>query len=166
MKKNQLLIAAAVVVLLIVGGVFVFIQNAQDNDEAENSQILEEEAITVSPEEVGLKLTTRNNQKEIKFSVSKLDDVQTIEWDFTYDADVPPEYRSEGGSGKVTQRFGSSEPVDVEGKSSYESEYREIGTCSSGRCRYDTGVEKVDFVLKMIKKDGKEYQVQDSLSLE
>ncbi len=166
MKNKQLLIVGVVVLLLVVGGGFFFVRNSHQDDEVENTQTFEEDAISVSPEEVGLKLTTKNNKREIKFSVSALKDVKTIEWDFTYDADIPPEYQEEGGSGKVTQRFGSSEPVDVAGKSSYESQYREIGTCSSGRCRFDTGVEEIHFVLKMVKTDGKNYQVEDSISLE
>lgn len=166
MKNKQVMIAVAVVlvVLLGIGGYFVLGQkNAKPP--VDNS-LTSEDAIKIPASDIGLTMELSPDKKKIRFNAAKLDGAKSLEWTFNYDADIPPDQRSEAdGAAKVSQAFGSLEPVDVEGKSSYTSEFRELGTCSSGRCRFDTGVEKVNLVLKMTKNDGKVYQIEDSINL-
>ncbi len=165
-KDRRVIIAivAILVVLLGIGGYFVLGQkNAKPP--VDNS-IASEDAIKIPASDIGLTMELSADEKKVRFTASKLDGAKSLEWTFNYDADIPPDQRSEAdGAAKVSQAFGSLEPVNVEGKSSYTSEYRELGTCSSGHCRYDTGVEKVNLVLKMTKNDGKVYQIEDSINL-
>lgn len=155
--------AAVVALLFVLGGVFVLTSNKKApvaTDTSEDIVIAD-----MKPEEIGLKLELTPDNKKVKFSADKLDGVSHLEWEFSYDANIPADAAEGGGEdgGKVTQSFGGE--TDVQG-SSYESVFREIGTCSTGgKCRYDTGVEKVDILLKVTKSDGKIYQVKDSISL-
>ena len=165
-NKNILIAAVAVVVLLLgVGGYLVFGHKTADTATTQ-SQFDSEDAIKIPASDIGLTMELTPDHKKVRFNATKLNGVKSFEWTFNYDADIPADQRSEGdGSSKVSQAFGSLEPVNVSGKSSYQSEFRELGTCSSGRCRYDTGVEKVNLVLKMTKTDGKIYQVEESINL-
>ncbi len=163
-KKIMISVAAVAILLLGIGGYFVL---AQKNTKPPVENPYEsEDAIKIPASDIGLTMELSADEKKVRFTASKLDGATSLEWTFNYDADIPPDQRSEAdGAAKVSQAFGSLEPVDVSGKSSYTSEYRELGTCSSGHCRYDTGVEKVNLVLKMTKTDGKVYQIEDSISL-
>ena len=165
-NKNLLIIIAVVVVLLLgVGGYLVFGRKAAAPATTQK-QFTEDDAIKIKPSEIGLTMELSPDKRKVRFIAAKLDGAKSLERTFDSDADIPPDQRSEGdGNSKVSQAFGSLEPVDVSGKSSYTSEFRELGTCSSGHCRCDTGVEKVNLVLKMTKTDGKVYQVEDSISL-
>jgi len=166
MKNKQVMIAAAAIVVVLLGiGGYVVLGQKNAKPPVDNS-IVSEDAIKIPASDIGLTMELSADEKKVRFTASKLEGAKSLEWTFNYDADIPPDQRSEGdGEAKVSQAFGSLEPVDVEGKSSYSSEYRELGTCSSGRCRYDTGVEKVNLVLKMTKTDGKVYQIEDSIDL-
>lgn len=164
-NKKLLIIGGVLLVLLLgVGGFFVF-GNKSAQEETTQTQSLDDAVISLSPDKIGLKMETRNSNKEVRFVATKLSDAKSLEWEFFYDADIPLKDRTEDGPTTVTQNFGSSEPVNVEGKSSFESPFRELGTCSSGRCRFDTGVKRVNLTIKMIKTDGKVYQIEDSLDL-
>lgn len=163
LKNKQVLIGIAVaVVIVLLGGVYLLSSNkkAAAPIDTMQDQVIEE----MKPEEIGLKLELSPDNKKVKFSADKLTGISHLEWEFSYDANIPA---SDDGSaaegGKVTQSFGGE--TDVKGDS-YESVFREIGTCSTGgKCRYDTGVEKVDILIKVTKSDGKIYQVKDSISL-
>lgn len=165
-NKNLIIVAVVVVVLLLgVGGYLVFGHKAAAPTTSQ-SQFTDDDAIKISPSVIGLTMELSPDKKKVRFNAAKLDGAKSLEWTFNYDADIPLDQRSEGDENtKVSQAFGSLEPVDVAGKSSYTSEFRELGTCSSGHCRYDTGVQKVNLVLKMTKTDGKVYQVEDSINL-
>lgn len=163
--KNLVIVAVVAVILLLGIGGFLFFSQKSSEVPVENEYV-SEDAIKIPASEIGLKLELSTDEKKVRFTAAKLEGVKSLEWTFNYDADIPPDQRSEAdGQDRVSQAFGSLEPVDVSGKPSYTSEYRELGTCSSGHCRYDTGVEEVKLVLKMTKIDGKTYQVEDSINL-
>jgi hypothetical protein len=166
MKNKQVMIAVAAVLVVLLGiGGFLLLSQKNAKPPVDNS-MMSEDAIKIPASDIGLTMELSSDEKKVRFTAAKLDEAKSLEWTFNYDADIPPDQRSEAdGAAKVSQAFGSLEPVDVAGKSSYTSEYRELGTCSSGHCRYDTGVEKVNLVLKMTKNDGKVYQVEDSIDL-
>jgi len=166
MKNKQVVIAVAAVVIVLLGvGGYLVLAQKNSKPPVDNS-LISEDAIKIPASDIGLTMELSADEKKVRFTATKLDGVKSLEWTFNYDADIPPDQQSEAdGAAKVSQAFGSLEPVDVEGKSSYSSEYRELGTCSSGHCRYDTGIEKVNLVLKMTKTDGKVYQIEDSIEL-
>jgi len=165
-----LIIAIVVLVLLIIGGGVGFLamkNNASPTaDQTAYSGDQEQTIGTMQPSDIGLQMVLRDDDKAIKFIANKLDGIKTLEWNFTYQADIPVEDQSADNAGnKVTQEFGSDNPVNVQGKSSYDSVFRELGTCSSGHCRYDTGITSVDLIMKVTKTDGSVYQIKDSINL-
>lgn len=164
LKNKPLLIGVVVLVLLVLGGGFyVLSSNKKAAAPVDTSQ--DQAILDMKPDEIGLSMALTPDNKKVKFKADKLDGVAHLEWEFSYDADIPAD-SADGGStdgGKVTQSFGGE--TDVHG-SSYESVFRELGTCSTGgKCRYDTGIDKVDILIKVTKSDGKIYQVKDSISL-
>ena len=168
MKNNKNLIIGAVIIVVLLlgaGGYFIFGHKAAAPTTTQ-SQFDSADAVKIPASDIGLTMELSPDKKKVRFDATKLNGAKSFEWTFNYDADIPADQRSEGDTtSKVSQAFGSLEPVDVSGKSSYQSEFRELGTCSSGHCRYDTGVQKVNLVLKMTKTDGKVYQVEDSINL-
>lgn len=162
-----------ILVILIIGGGFFFLyvrnnvaQSANDTSSSSSGQSQEQTVGTMQPSDIGLQMVLRSDNQAIKFTADKLDGIKTLEWNFTYQADIPLQDQSADNAGsKVTQEFGSDSPVNVEGKSSYDSVFRELGTCSSGHCRYDTGITSVQLVMKVTKVDGSVYQISDSINL-
>lgn len=164
MKDKRIVIGIVAAVVLLLGG-GMYVASSQKSQDAEIQTTLEDNSVPkLKPEDIGLELVLSDDSKKVKFTADKLGDVKTLEWSFAYEADIPLADRGEGmdEGQKVTQEF--SGEATVKG-SSYESVFRELGTCSSGKCRFDTGVEKVELLMKVTKKDGKVYEVTDSISL-
>lgn len=164
MKDKRLILGVAVFLLIVLGGIFILYTNKKPVNTKKSSQV--NSILSLKPEEIGLKLTLSPDRKRVKFSADKLKDVKRLEWEFSYDADIPVSdvVPAEQG-GKVTQSFGGEADIKP-GQNSYESIFRELGTCSTGGlCRFDKGISKVNLILKVTKTDGKIYQIQDSISL-
>lgn len=173
LQNTKFLIGMIVIlIVLIVGGGLFFLsaknkasQNS-DNTSSSTDQSQEQTVSTMQPSDIGLKMVLRDDSKAIKFTADKLDGIKTLEWNFTYQADIPlADQTADNAGSKVTQEFGSDSPVNVQGKSSYESQFRELGTCSSGHCRYDSGVTSVQLIMKVTKTDGSISQIKDSIDL-
>lgn len=163
MKNKNLIIGVIVAILLLLVGGFFFLSKKSTQKTADTTTT-QEQVLAMKPEDIGLEIQARTDKKAVRFVANKLDGVKNLSWEFFYDADIPVAERAEGADeGKVTQSFVGE--TELNGDSSYTSEYRELGTCSSGRCRYDTGVESVKLLLKVTKEDGKVYQVEDELTL-
>lgn len=164
LKNKPLLIGIVVLILLVLGGGFYFL-SANKKAPAPTETTQDQVILDMKPEEIGLSMELTPDEKKVRFKADKLNGVSHLEWEFSYDADIPVDPDAGGGEegGKVTQSFGGE--TDVHGNS-YESVFRELGTCSTGgKCRFDTGIEKVDLLLKVTKSDGKIYQVKDSINL-
>lgn len=163
-KNKKLLIGIVVVVLLVVAGIGIFFLSGRSEEPEEEVGIAAENLPKMDPQEIGLEIVPSSDQRYIQFKVTKLDGIKHLEWEFTYDADAPADLGN-GEGGRVTQGFGGEADIDS-GESEYTSEKRELGTCSTGgKCRFDTGIEKVDLIIKVTKTDGKVFQVEDSLTL-
>lgn len=173
MLQNQKVLIGVIVVLvfLIVGGGawFVMSRNQSQTLQAQQtSDSTQQQPVvgTLRPSDIGLQMQLSQNNQKVAFTAGKLDGVKSLEWNFSYQADIPPADQTADNVGqKVTQEFGSDQPVILNGKTSYSSTPRELGTCSSGHCRYDTGVTSVQLELKVTKDDGKVYKVDDSINL-
>lgn len=166
-EKQTLFIGIAVIILLLVGG-GVYILSFQNKASVQEKVAIEEEAIgMLSPEELGLEMETdiKDGVEAVKFIFNNVKGIKRIEWQAAYDADIPPAQRVEGGDGKVTQSFSGEKNITPE-ETTYETEYKHLGTCSSGRCRPDTGVTQVQLIVKVIKIDGKVYQSEKTFDLE
>lgn len=161
-KNNR--IALGVILVVILGLVGFYFFSGSSKPKADDKQSVEATVQTLSPEEIGLKLEATSDKKKVKFSIAKASDIQSIEYQLTYDADSTAQEKSEGGEDRV-QRGITGEASIKAGQSSFKSDDLDLGSCSKNVCRYDTGVSKVDITLKITKSNGKVYDVTDSLSL-
>lgn len=166
MKNKQIIIAVAVVVvLLLAGGIFVLMKKSPTaNSTAEKMASLDEDVIKLSPSDIGLKINALSNNHQIKFSLSKAEGITHIEYELSYEADSAAGSSEDGeGSGRITRGVAGEDTID--NQSTYTSKALDLGSCSSGTCRYDKGVTGVHLLLKVTKSDDKVYQVEDSLQL-
>jgi hypothetical protein len=161
-KDRKVQIGAGIVaVLLLVTGFLVFGNRSTPQEEPESQ---EQGVQSISPEELGLKLTARDDGKAVKFEVGKASDIKSLEYELVYEADSTQQEISEGGEPRV-QRGITGESEIESGKNTYESEWLDLGSCSRNVCRYDTGVDSVTLTLKITKGEGKVYQSEDTLEL-
>lgn len=165
-KKILIPVVAVVLVLLVAGGMFLSSRkNAAKTQQTSMDGFVDEELPKLSPDEIGLSLVANPQKNAVKFIIAKADGIDKIEMDFNYDADLPKTMSSEDGDGSGRIGRGGSDEITLNGKSRYESKFYDLGSCSSGTCKYDTGVDEVKIVLKITKSDGKAYQVEDSIKL-
>ena len=152
LKENKLLIIA---VLLFFGAAigfyyFFFAGGSQKATEQQPIVAQQEVVPTIAPQSVGLVFEARNDGKAVKFSIEKPDGITSAEYEITYTA-----------TGDLERGITGT----LDGTSGWSTEYLDLGSCSSGKCKYDTGVSKVNLLLKITKDNGKVYSVEKSLSL-
>ena len=165
-NKKLLIPIIAFVILILAGGGFYFLsQNSSDSSSEEDQQGFIDEVIpTLAPDALGLEMVPRSDNRAVKLVLNEASDVESIEFDLVYDADQSTSLgEGDGGSGKVSRNV--TDEVTVDGESPFETKYYDLGSCSSGKCRYDTGVTEVKLEMKVTKEDGKVFQVSDSLTL-
>jgi hypothetical protein len=163
-KNKTVMIVLGVLIALgvLVGGYF-FVASRSASEE--DSDFIDEQVVeSMAPEEIGLTMEAKSDKKAVKFLIAKAEGISSIEYQVTYEADSTAAERSEGGEDRV-QRGITGEAQIESGDSSYESEWLDLGSCSKNVCRYDTGVSQVMLTLKIVKDDGKVYQVEQTLEL-
>lgn len=151
--KSKYLLIAGIVILLILGGAF-FLSSQTKKPSLAPVPVAQEETIqTLKPEDLGLTFTARSDNRAVKILISKSDDISSIEYEINYTAkgDIP-----RGAIGEVTVK-----PSDTK----IETNYIDLGTCSSGKCKYDEVTSPVKLLLKITKKDGKVFQSEKTLDL-
>lgn len=144
-KKILAGIVVAVLAILVVGGFFVLSSKKASNSSQQDSQ--EEQVLTLKPEDIGLELSLSDDSKKVTMEVTKVDGITSLEYQLLYNSkgDVPR---------------GVIGTLDIKG----ETVKKEIvlGTCSDV-CHYDEDVSDIKIIVKVIKSDGKTYQVEKSL---
>ncbi len=158
LKNKKLLAAVAVfLVLAVLGGVFFISRNKSitSNDIDIEDGIAGSELPTLDPSDIGMVVTIRPDGKALMFEIKKASDIQGIEYTIEYEKEIDGERVPEGIFGLMN--------IAEDGIT--KTDYREFGTCSSGRCRYDNVVSDITIILKVTKKDGKEYQVEKIVKL-
>ena len=155
--KNKFVLIGAVVVLVILIAVYFFVfGKAKNETETKVPSTVEEEAIVMQPEDIGLELSASKGNKEVEMKISDVSKFSSFEYEMNYDAVIDGETVARGaiGSGEV--------------KSGDTSITRSItiGTCSAGKCKYDSGVTKVSFLRRLNLKTGETAIVQKDLILE
>lgn len=154
--KNKLALIgiSAVLVVGVIAG-FIFFQNSKKTEEIVDDGTIEEQAIEISPEDIGLVLTPNSNNTEVVMMINDTSKFSSFEYEMNYDAEVDGEIVPRGaiGSGEVED----GKPIKRE---------ITIGTCSSGKCKYDTGVTKISFIIRLNLKDGQTGIVKKDLDLE
>ena len=143
------------VVIFAIVGYFVFFKQSTPTP-VEQLPTQEEEQVaipTISPDDLGLVFTARTDGKAVKFTIANPQGIQSIDYEISYLAkgDIPR---------------GAIGHIDVNpAKETVSTSYIELGTCSSGKCKYDEVVSAVKLLLKIVKDDGKSYSTQISLDL-
>lgn len=161
MDKRVVIIAVVVLLLVFVGGGAFFILGKTKNSmisptPAPTSSIIP----TLTPDEIGLNFIATPDKKKVKLSISNLNGVAVLDYIITYDADSPDD-----PSIKVP-RGTSGENIQIEeGQETFETDYIDLGSCSSGRCKYYSGIEEINLLVKITKTDGTVHQVEDILEL-
>lgn len=145
--NNKISIIGGIVLLIIIllGGVLLFINNNSSEGQEEPNQF-NENLIEMSAEEVGLTLSTQQNNQQIVMVLTKLEDIESFEFELSYDAVENGEVVSRG-------TFGSGPNSDEKNSSTIER-VMDLGTCSAGKCRYDSGVEEAELSLRINLKNG------------
>lgn len=93
-------------------------------------------ALPTISEDVKVELTSKNGNREVLLSISGIPkQMESIEYELTY---MTGSGLPRGVLGKIT----------LSGESEIERDNIVLGTCSSGKCVYDTGVESIDLSLK------------------
>lgn len=160
--KNQKVILGIIAIglVVLVGGYFIFSPKKSSSiPQTPEPKVAEEETIlTLSAEEIGLELTTINDNTKVVFKIEKPQGIETIEYELTWGAkvkDIPS-----GDLLDVMHGDQSSGPIEINGKP-YKAEII-MGSCSDV-CHYDEDVSGIRLILKVTKKDSKVYSVEKAL---
>lgn len=142
MKKFLPILLVVIVGLGVIGGAFYFLTRATkppvDSEEVVEEEIVQELPLDQKPH---VMLVPREDGHELNLTVSKIPQgTASLEYELVY----------QSASG-VTQGV----PGTIKDLSSGSSIERKLllGSCSSGKCKYDDGVEKGTFTLRL--RDGK-----------
>ncbi len=165
MFKNrtvQISLGVVLVIIVLLGGYFYMnnkVKTGTEPSDAESQQVVEK----LSPDAIGLTITANSSKKAVKFAIAKLSGIKSIEYQLTYEADSTAQEQSEGGEARVQR--GITGESKITSNDTYESPSLDLGSCSKNICRYDTGVKSVDLTLKVVKDDGKTYEVEKTFNL-
>lgn len=152
--KNKKVIAAilGIFVLIVIGGVFYATrQKSATPDDSMVSKNLPK----LSPEDIGMIVTVRKDKKALMFELTKAQDITHVDYTIEYDKDVDGEKVPEGVFGLMN--------ISEDGIT--KTDFREFGTCSSGKCRYDKVVSDIKITLTVTKKDQQKYLVEKIVKL-
>lgn len=160
MKNKGVLIAVLGCIIAGVASFFLFFSKTenipQESDQAPVADAEMEVVPTVSSSDLGLTFTLRTDKRAAKFEITNIDDISSVEYTMSYTKLLSGEEIPEGLYGEEKVKPGSAKLAIG---------YREFGTCSSGVCRYDNVVSPIKLTLKIVKKDGKTYSSETSVSL-
>lgn len=155
-KKIIAIVAAVVVILLVaVVGFLLMSQNKSSSNNA-NDEIVGSDLPELSPEDIGMEVTLRDDNRAVMFELTNADDIESVEYVIEYEAETE--------EGRANQGIFGVMNIGEDGIT--KTDFREFGTCSAGRCRYDNVVSDVTITLKVTKKDGKTYQVIETVELD
>jgi len=154
LKSKKLLGAFAVFLILAVLGA-VFFVTRQKTAQVTDNGIASSDLPKLSPEDVGMVVTLRSDKKALMFEITNSDDIQRIEYTIEYKAQTDEGIANQGILGEMN--------IAEDGIT--KTDFREFGTCSAGKCRYDNVISDITIALKVTKKTGKDYQVTKVVKL-
>lgn len=156
-KKILGVIIAIVVLVLVAGGLFLYRQNSSNNSDESMDELVDTSNLPeLTPEEIGMVVTVREDNRALMFELKKADDIEKVEYTIEYEATTDEGIANQGIFGEMN--------IGVDGRT--DTDFREFGTCSAGRCRYDDVTSDITINLKVTKKDGKEFQVKKVVKIE
>jgi|SRR3989344_6753696 len=139
LKKNRnIIVVGTVIILLVIVGLFITQGNKEKGKNNGANALPDVELIpTVGP---GVKVTLEADAKK-KEAIMEINGIPKgtdfIEYELSYNALVDGESVPKGVIGTI--EYNGDDPV---------SRDITLGTCSSGTCKYDEGVNKVKVTLK------------------
>jgi len=155
-KSNILLIGGAVLVLIVIfGGLFILLRGGKGEEEFVPVETKKVSAKEITPEEIGLTLTPISNNQKIRIEIAKVDGISSFEYELSYDATENGETVPRGAIGELEVVGGKKVSHDID-----------LGSCSSGTCKYDKGVTEVSAVVRVNYTDGQTAVAEMSVSLE
>jgi len=99
-------------------------------------------ALPTIKDTIKVNLAPRSDNKAVNISISGLtSDIISVEYELTY---VTGDNLQRGVLGKIT----------TNGESTISRDDIVLGTCSSGKCVYDTGVKSIDLSMKFNSSEG------------
>lgn len=138
MKK--IIIPAVIFTLILISAIW-FISKSGKTEEISQITPTPNQVLPTITDDIKVELQAINSNRSIVLTISGIpENVETIEYELTY---LTGSGLPRGVLGKIT----------VSGESSIKRDDIVLGTCSSGRCVYDTGVESIDLSLKFNAKD-------------
>lgn len=133
-KKIVIVVMIVVLALLGIAGT-ISLKSLTKKDVVEEVPTPTVALPTVS-ESIKVDLTGKNNNKIIDLKIEGvLSDIESIEYELTYTT----------GAGLPRGVLGK---IKTDGKSSITRNDIDLGTCSRGKCVYDTGVTSINLSLK------------------
>lgn len=141
MNRKLLVFLVVILGIATAGGVFWFVKGVTQKPTATTG--LKEQEVRELPlaERPFASLTPRTDGHEFKFAVSRIPSgIDTLEYELVY--------KSSSG---ITQGVPGS--VKLKGATTLERNLL-LGSCSSGKCKYDEGVEKGTLTLRLRNADG------------
>jgi hypothetical protein len=165
-KKVGIIVGVLIVLLLLGGGGYMVM--SKKGAAGPTPAVGQDSMVvgTLSPEDIGLELKPTSDGKKLRILVSKVQDIKRLDYEVTYEADIPASEQVEGEDAETRTTRGFSGEADIKsGESKYESKDFDLGSCSRNICRYDTGVEEIKILMKVTKNDGKVYQVEDQVKI-
>lgn len=159
MKNKFVLIGGPVLLIGIIVGVvfFVFFNSGSKSSEQTEQTKKQKDTrfVEIKSEEIGLQLEPVQNNQVIKLDITKPEGISSIEYELSYDALENGETVSRGAIGTIDFKRGDETSRNID-----------LGTCSSGVCKYDKGVEQIHFVLRVNFTDKDPGIIETDLSLE
>lgn len=151
--NNKKLMAFSIIglVILIAGGFLVLSSEKKEEPIPVEQAPQEEQISTIKPEDIGLSLTSANNNRKVILEVENTEGLSGLDYELSYisKGDIP-----RGVIGHIE--------VKQPGKSVVQEII--LGTCSDV-CHYDEDVSDIKLTLKVAKTDGSISQVEKTLEL-
>lgn len=162
-KKHGTKIIIGVIIVIVLAGGGYFLASSKTNPSTQQQTVVDNSVHTITPGQIGLKLEASSDNHKVRFSIANASDIQSIEYELTYNANSTAQEQSEGAEAQVQRGITGTANIKS-GSSSYQSSWLILGSQSANVVRYDTGVTGVGITLKITKTNGSIYQVQDKLN--
>ncbi len=152
MKK--IILAVFIVLLISIGLIFYVKTRFVSKPEEETFVPIPTVVLPTVSESIKVNLISRNTNKSVDLSIEGLSsDILSVEYELTY----------ETGTGLPRGVLGT---INLkEGEKNINKTDITLGTCSSGKCVYDTGVTSVNLSLKFNFSSGQSSVFQKNYSL-
>lgn len=160
-KKLLIAVVIVVVVLIIGAGLLYFLigGSSSSSDETSGSEYsLDSDLPELKPEDIGMEVSVREDGRAIMFELTKADDIKYVEYIIEYEAES-----DEGGI--INQGIFGEMNIGEDGIT--KTDFREFGSCSAGKCKYDVVVSDATINLTRVEKeDGSVYRVTKIVKLD